>query len=93
MSEDFLKTIIGAVVAKAITALPALGWPIVNQIFSLVVSKIIGLAYDEIKTGVNHIIIDAEAKARTEAYNTAIEELKKSLESQKNVEEISQEAA
>lgn len=79
LQELIKKTVVKAVIAKAVAALPFLGWWGINPIFGFLVGKLFDLAYDEIETGVRFIIIDLDSKARAKAAVEAKDELKRLL--------------
>lgn len=83
--EDTLKklildTVIKAVIAKAVAAVPFLGWPLINPVLGLIVGKIFELAYDELYTGLQFIIIDNDAKLRAQLYHETAEELRRVID-------------
>lgn len=85
--QNLIKNVVvKAVVVKATAALPFLAWPGFNWILSFFVGKVFDLAYDEIERGVVFMIIDAENKAKVDAYLEAAKELEKVL-SEKGIDD------
>lgn len=73
------KKIVGVVVSKMVTALPFLGWPILNPILVYFVGKVFQYAYEELEREIKFLIIDAQAKARSENYKEIKSELERLL--------------
>lgn len=64
----------------ATVQVPFLGWPIIKQIFSLLVGKIGDFIYEYLATIVTFSIIDLKIQAEKNAYDEAVTDLKKAHE-------------
>lgn len=70
-----------AVEAAAIVELPWLGWPIIKQIFELVLSKIAALIYEQAAYAATKIIIDVQVGIEESKVGPAFESLQMAIAS------------
>lgn len=82
MSEELIKKLIFEVIVKAaidraVAALPLLGLPVLNPLFTWAVMKIATLIYTELARHVSFALIDLKTKQEREAYEEAVIELKR----------------
>lgn len=68
-------------VKLAIVEFPPLGLPVVRQLFSFIVKRIISRAKDEGELMISFAFIDKEIGEKKELYNEAVTKLKEVLES------------
>lgn len=81
MKEEQVRTLIFDVVLKAAlnsisAAIPFLKLPVINTVFKFIVTKIVGVIYDEISRYVTFTLIDIKTKEQLNRYNQAVIELK-----------------
>lgn len=74
-----LKRAIVEIMKKLVSAVPFLGWPIVNQAVSYLIEKILIKFIDEVEKSGMIIKIDFDTHAQQEAYEREVTELRKIL--------------
>lgn len=84
----FFEQIVKAVISKIIIAVPFLGWPIINQIFTGLVYKLAKMFIKEMETLSVFIKIDFEVDGQRREYEKATEEMKEALKNPQSYENL-----
>lgn len=85
----YIEQIAKAVISKIIIAVPFLGLPVINQIFTAVFYKVAKMAYDEIEELAVIFKIEFKVEGQKEEYEQATENLRNVLKfPDKTAEEI-----
>lgn len=86
--EILFDVITERVVSKIITLIPFLGWPIINQIVSKSIAKLIILSYETMHEMKVIAEIDFRGETQKKQYEEATDKLERALEEPINLEEI-----
>lgn len=73
------EVVVKAVIAKAVAALPFLGYPVIGPIFAFFVTKFADLVYEELARVVTFAVIDFQVERERAAFEEAAGKLKDTL--------------
>jgi len=92
--EASIRALVFDVVLKraieaAVKSVPFLGWPVVNQVVTYIVKKILVELYEELSRFVSFTLIDWKTKQQQQDYEEAVAKYKAAQESA-NAEQVKQ---
>lgn len=69
------------IIKLSIVEFPFLGLPIIKQMYSYIIQKVVGKIKDEEQLFITFAIIDSDVQGRKKEYDTAVDNLKEVLQS------------
>ena len=84
------SAVLKAIMGRLVVAIPFLGLPIIGPLASLVIGKILSIAFDELQLIVEFKLIAADVAGQKEDYDKAVSDLKVVLDKPKELQDAAE---